>query len=86
MVSQNFARCSTSALNKRCLISELSVHKEVKNEKQPSFEYEYRIFVLFVLFEIKVTLQKEIEKIMNKGARKANELYVHTEEVILKLV
>jgi len=64
----------------------LSVRKEVKNQKNLSFEYEYRIFILFILFKIKVTLQKEIEKIMNKEATKAKGLYVLTGEIILKLI
>ena len=64
----------------------LSVRKEVKNQKNPSFEYEYRIFLLFILFKIKVTLQKEIGKIMNKEATKAKGLYVLTGEIILKLI
>jgi hypothetical protein len=64
----------------------LSVRREVKNHKNPSFEYEYRIFILFVLFKIKVTLQKEIGKIMNKAATKASGLYVLTGEIILKLI
>lgn len=64
----------------------LSVPKEVKNQKNPSFECEYRIFILFLLFKIKVTLQKEIGKIMNKEAMKAKVLYILTGEIILKLI
>jgi len=63
----------------------LSVRKEVKNQKNPSFENEYRIFILFVLFKIKVTLQKEIGKIMNKEATKAKGLYLLREKLFWNL-